>query len=64
MKHGQPLIPLNLEVIGMAIDYVFKHGIYIADAIQLASARECDAFLTYDRKLAQIARLEGLNIMT
>jgi len=57
------LVPLNLNVIVSATGYVFKHGIYIADAIQLASAKTFDAFLTYDRKLAQIAYAEGLSIL-
>jgi len=65
VKLGQlKLIPLNLKVIISAIGYVFKLGVCIADAIQLTSARDFDAFLTYDKKLAQVARIEGLNIIT
>jgi len=65
MKLGQlKLIPLNLDVIVSAIGYVFKHGIYIADAVQLTSAKDFDAFLTYDKKLVQVARTEGLNVIT
>ena len=65
MKLGQlKLIPLNLDIIVSAIGYVFKHSIYIADAIQLTSAKDFDAFLTYDKKLVQVARTEGLNVIT
>lgn len=65
VKLGQlKLIPLNLKVITSAISYVFKHGIYIADAIQLTSAKDFKAFLTYDKRLAQVARAEGLNVIT
>ncbi len=65
MKLGQlKLIPLNLDIIVSAIGYVFKHGIYIADAVQLTSAKDFDAFLTYDKKLVQVARTEGLNVIT
>ncbi|RLG87947.1 MAG: PIN domain nuclease [Thermoprotei archaeon] len=58
------LIPLNIDVLAKAIGYIFKHGIYVADAIQLVSAKEFEAFLTYDRKLAQIAEVEGLKLAT
>jgi len=57
------LIPLNVELLAKAIGYVFKHGIYLADAVQLASAKEFEAFLTYDRKLARIAEMEGLKLL-
>ena len=42
--------------------YVFKHGIYIADAVQLASAKRADSLLTFDKKLVQIAKIEGLKV--
>ena len=54
------LVPLNLEIMLKAIGYVFKHGVYLADAIQLSSARGFDSFLTYDRGLAHVASREGL----
>jgi len=65
VKLGQlKLIPLSLKIIISAISYVFKHGIYIADAIQLTSAKDFDAFLTYDKRLAHVARIEGLSVIT
>ena len=64
VKLGQlKLIPLSLKIIISAISYVFKHGIYIADAIQLTSAKDFDALLTYDKRLAQVAHIEGLNVI-
>ena len=63
-KLGQlKFIPLNLKILTESIAYVFKHGIYIADAIQLTSAKDFDNFLTFDKKLAQIAKIEGLKVM-
>jgi len=64
VKLGQlKLIPLNLKILIESTTYVFKHGIYIADAVQLASAKGADSFLTFDRKLAQIAEIEGLKVI-
>jgi len=64
VKLGQlKLVPLNLKILIESTTYVFKHGIYIADAVQLASAKGADSFLTFDRKLAQIAEIEGLKVM-
>lgn len=63
IKLGQlKLIPLNLKILIESTTYVFKHGIYIADAIQLASAKHADSFLTFDKELAQIAEVEGLKM--
>ncbi|PUA31104.1 MAG: hypothetical protein B9J98_07655 [Candidatus Terraquivivens tikiterensis] len=62
-KLGQlKLIPLNFRVLIQAIGYVFKHGIYIADAIQIASAKDFEGFISYDRELARIASMEGLKV--
>ena len=56
------LIPLNLKILIESTTYVFKYGIYIADAIQLASAKRADSFLTFDKELAQMAEIEGLKV--
>lgn len=62
-KLGQlKLIPLNFKILIQATGYVFKHGIYVADAIQIASAKNFEVFISYDKKLARIANLEGLKI--
>ena len=64
IKLGQlKLVPLSLKILAKSTAYVFKHGIYVADAIQLTSARDFDAFLTFDKKLARIAEIEGLKVM-
>lgn len=57
------LIPLNFKVVIEAVNYVFKHRVYIADAIQVASAKKFDELLTYDKRLAQIAINEGLKVI-
>ncbi|PLJ78206.1 type II toxin-antitoxin system VapC family toxin [Infirmifilum sp. SLHALR2] len=56
------LVSLKYDVLASTIGYVFKHGIYIADAVQFASARGFDAFLTYDKRLARLAEVEGLKL--
>jgi len=58
------LISLNSKTMILATSYVFKHGIYIADAVQLASAKGFDEFLSFDKEIAQIARIEGFNVKT
>lgn len=59
----------KLRVIGItpmllrkSIQLVFKHHIYVADALQIASAKAIGSskFLTGDKKLAKIAEQEGL----
>jgi len=63
VKLGQlKLIPLDLKMLVESTTYVFKHGIYIADAVQLASAKRADSLLTFDKKLVQIAKIEGLKV--
>ena len=64
VKLGQlKLIPLSFRVIISAISYVFKHAIYVADAVQLASAGGFEAFLTYDKRLAEVAQAEGFRLL-
>jgi len=41
---------------------IFRNEIYIADAVKLASAKRADSFLTFDRKLVQIAKIEGSKV--
>jgi len=55
-------VSLKYDVLISAIGYVFKHGIYVVDAVQLASARGFDAFLTYDKRLAKLAEVEGFRL--
>ncbi|MFN3384709.1 MAG: type II toxin-antitoxin system VapC family toxin, partial [Archaeoglobaceae archaeon] len=51
------IVPMSFKVVMDAVNYVFKHGIYMADAVQIASAKNFDALLTYDKKLAQKIRI-------
>ena len=57
------LIPLNLKILIESTAYVFKHEIYIADSVQLASAKGAASFITFDRKLSQTAEIEGLKVI-
>ncbi|MEM3069427.1 MAG: type II toxin-antitoxin system VapC family toxin [Candidatus Bathyarchaeia archaeon] len=57
------ITPLNYMIIRQSCLYIEKHHIYIADAIQIASAKivNSDAFYTGDKKLHEIACKEGMN---
>jgi len=56
------LINVTPRLIRESIKYIFKHHIYIADALQIASAKQAHAskFLTGDKRLTEISRNEGL----
>lgn len=43
------------EVVRRALDYA-EQGLDVADALHLAQATECEAFVTFDRPLARKAR--------
>jgi len=58
------LTQLNSVIMFDSTKYVFKHGLYMADAVQLASAKDFELFLTYDKKLAKVAGEEGLRLAT
>ena len=70
IREAKTLINLNKVIItGMtpqilidSIKYVLKHYIYLADALQMASAKYSysNVFVTGDRKLSRIAEREGL----
>ena len=63
IKLGQlKIVSLNFNILTQAVNYVFKYGIYLADAVQIASAKNFEVFITYDKKLAKIASLEGLMV--
>ena len=42
-------------VLAQALDWM-ETGMYFADALHLAKAGDCDAFLSFDRKLAKAAK--------
>ena len=43
------------QVLAAAIDWL-REGMDFADALHLAKAQGCEAFLSFDRKLAKAAR--------
>lgn len=62
---GLMLVRVSSRVLRMAVKRVFRYHIYVADAVQLASAERAGAerFLTGDRKLAGLAEKEGFQVM-
>ena len=50
------LVPISYDIISDAINLIFEHHIYVADAIQLASFKyeKCREFITFDKKLLEI----------
>jgi uncharacterized protein len=56
------VVPVSGSLIAEAVALTFKHHIYVADSIQVASCQTVkDAgFVTADRRLADVARDEGL----
>ncbi len=56
------IIPVIIKVLKEAWKLIEKHHIYIADALQIASAKYINSneFLTGDKKLYEIASSEGL----
>ncbi len=56
------IVDITPRTIREAVRLVFKYHIYIADALQVASAKKANTqkFLTGDRKLAEISEAEGL----
>jgi uncharacterized protein len=57
------VVPISGSLIAEAVALTLKHHIYIADALQVVSCRTVtDAgFVTADRRLTGVARVEGLN---
>ena len=64
LRHGMlVLVPLQLRILRSSWEILEKHHIYVADALQVASAKHVGAseFLTGDRILHNVASQEGLN---
>jgi len=57
------LIPVKTEIIISSIPLIEKYKLYIADAIQITSARKINSneFYTADRRLHEVALSENLN---
>ena len=55
------LIDITLDIVLESVKLVLKHHVYVADALQIASAKKgFNEFVTADRKLAEVARAEKL----
>lgn len=56
------VVPVSGSVIADAVTLTFKHHVYMADALQVVSCQTVAGagFVTADRRLAGIARDEGL----
>lgn len=56
---GLPTVsPDNPVILAQALSWMAE-GMEFADALHLASARECEAFVSFDQKLAKIANRLG-----
>jgi len=51
-------------VIAESVPLVFEHHIYVADALQILTCKreKCDLFITFDKKLIDVAKAEGLRV--
>ena len=56
---------VSADILSHAIQMLLKHHMYIADALQLASALDfkADEFVTADGRLAKAAEKEGLEVV-
>ncbi len=63
--HRIIMIGIDPLILRRSINVALKHHIYIADALQIISARESKStlFITADKQLAHISEIEGLNIL-
>ncbi len=59
------IVRINPLIIREAVKLVFKHHIYIADALQVVSAIRSSStkFVTGDKGLADVAKVEGLKTL-
>lgn len=59
------IINVSPKILRESIKLVFKHHIYLADALQIESARSVDAeiILTGDKRLSEIAKEEGFKVV-
>lgn len=58
------VVPVSGSVIADAVTLTFRHHVYVADALQVVSCQTVSSarFVTADRRLAGVAREEGLNV--
>ena len=61
MLESPKLVNITSDIVLESIKLVFKHHVYVADTLQIASAKKgFDEFATADRKLAEVAKAEKL----
>ncbi|HID42192.1 MAG TPA: PIN domain-containing protein [Archaeoglobaceae archaeon] len=53
------------NLIAESIPLIFNYHIYVADAIQICSCKQekCNLFVTFDKKLREIAMDEGIEVI-
>lgn len=58
------IIPVLGKIITDSIPLIFKYHLYIADAIQVETCKSqnCSLFTTFDSRLRDIAKTEGLKV--
>ncbi len=63
--HRVIIVGMSPLIIREAVKLVFKHHIYVADALQVASALKSSStkFVTGDKGLANVAKIEGLKTL-
>lgn len=59
------MVNMTPKIIREAIKLVFKHHLYVADAIQIVSAKQASAnkLVTGDKKLIEVSMAEGLETL-
>ena len=63
--HRLVVISVSPSILRTSIELVLKHHIYVADALQIASAKKANSsiMVTGDRELVNIAEAEGLKTL-
>lgn len=63
--HSAIMVNVTPKTIRESVKLVFKHHLYVADAIQIISAKQADArsLVTGDRRLAEVSVVEGLETL-
>jgi predicted nucleic acid-binding protein len=63
--HSAIMVNVTPKTIRESVKLVFKHHLYVADAIQIISAKQANArnFVTGDRVLAEASAVEGLETL-
>ena len=63
--HRLIVVSVSPSILRTSIELALKHHIYMADALQIASAKKVNSsiMVTGDRELANIAEVEGLKTL-